>query len=108
MAQASQSLLDPRGFEVVDADAELFARMLRSFVPPGTFDGHVHLYRVADQGKKINPYMQHGPVVAGAELCRRSQQRWMGDRAPADALFFPMPSPEVNAPAANDFNRDEA
>ncbi len=93
-------------FEVTDYDRQLFENHLRSFVPPDIFDAHSHLYRVVDLNGG-HPTLAKGPQVAGYAQFVADQSRWMGDRAPREGLFFPIPTRPVDRPAANAFLRQE-
>ena len=99
-------MLLPSRNRVLPRDGALFRRLLGSFVPPGVFDVHAHLYPLAATG------FTYDGVDAGANVDLatyfRETSAWMGDRAPADGLFFGIPSsPNVDVVASNRFVADQ-
>jgi glutamate-1-semialdehyde 2,1-aminomutase len=94
---------DVHRFRYSDEDRELFDSHLRSFIPPGAFDAHAHLYDLrhlapqasfADFGGR--PEIDHDVLLA-------SMRQWMGDRVVSEGLFFPYPLRHLDPRAANDF-----
>ena len=97
-------LLLPSRNRVLPRDGALFRRLLASFVPPNVFDGHAHLYGLAATGFAIEA---SEPDVDLATYVRE-MTAWMGDRSPADGLFFAIPSsPRVDVVASNRFIADQ-
>lgn len=88
---------------VTDADRELFARELASFVPPRIFDAHAHLYDTAHfAADKVPALCQAGPKQTGI----RAYLDAIGELTPnrtIGGLFFPFPTTEVDTNAANEF-----
>lgn len=83
-----------------DADRELFARELESFVPLRVFDAHAHLYAAAHLGDPLPPLAAAGPPEAGlAEYGRRIRELIPGREV--EGLFFGFPTPGVDFEAAN-------
>ena len=80
-------------------DREFFDRHLRSFVPPGAFDTHAHLYTAGNRPPTF-PCGQSGGAVGRPEY-DRGVAAYMGDRRPAGGLFFPLPRPATDVPAEN-------
>lgn len=97
----SYANLRPTAWKARPEDRQLFDRLLRDFVPPDSFDFHAHLYRVQDlqQGTKPVP----GDDEVGLACYREQMAAWMGDRAPNDGLFFPLPTPTTDIDASNRF-----
>jgi glutamate-1-semialdehyde 2,1-aminomutase len=85
------------------ADRELFDRKLRSWMPPGSFDFHAHLYDLRMLATGGDPASLAGPAEVGFATYRTCQRDWLGDRAPTAGLFFPFPVRGLDAPAANQF-----
>jgi len=104
----AQTTTDMQAYEVTPNDAQFFDKHLHSFVPPNSFDVHCHLVRTDMQGDEGIPFVQEGPVEVGYKQFVDMTQRWMGDLAPLDGLFFALPRPTMDVQASNDFNRDQA
>src|SRR6185295_3162311 len=88
--------LDPYGLRVLEADMELFDRELRSFMVPGSFDAHGHLYDPklsGGAGAKLLPQDRSAMTRA---LYTEMVTAWMGDLCPAGGLFFPYPNRNAN------------
>lgn len=99
------SFFDPTGplYACGDDDRELFDRRLRHWMPPDGFDAHAHLYDLRHLHPDA-PRDAFGPSSAvGFEVYRRCCSAWMGDRAPADGVFFAFPAKQVDFAAANAF-----
>jgi glutamate-1-semialdehyde 2,1-aminomutase len=88
-------------------DAEFFARHLRSFVPPGAFDAHAHLYRRVDAPESMPRWLEDDGCRVGADQYLRATKAWMGDRCPEAGLFFPFTIKDLDAPSANQFQIEE-
>ncbi|NOX55152.1 MAG: aminotransferase class III-fold pyridoxal phosphate-dependent enzyme [Planctomycetes bacterium] len=87
--------------------AEFFETHLRSFVPPGSFDAHAHLYRREDAIDALPRHVEdESGRVGWASYCR-ALESWMGDRRPTDGLFFTVPKPTLDRPTANRFVAEE-
>ncbi len=86
-----------------DADRELFGRKLSSWMPPGSFDFHAHLYDLWMLATGGDMASLAGPAEVGYATYRTCQRVWMGERCPTAGLFFPFPVRGLNAPAANQF-----
>ena len=71
------------GMQVLARDRELFDRELRSFVPPGSFDAHGHLYDAAfDVGPGGEKWLPAGHRAITRALYDEMTGGWMGDRLP--------------------------
>ncbi len=94
-------------FRLDDSDRELFDRKLRSWMPPGGFDFHAHLYdlRMLVAGSTADSFEGPAEVRYGTYL--EHQRSWLGDRCPTGTLFFPFPSRTLDTAAANRFLLDE-
>jgi glutamate-1-semialdehyde 2,1-aminomutase len=80
------------GMQVLARDRELFDRELRSFVPPGAFDAHGHLYDAAfNVGPGGEKWIPAGHRAITRALYDEMTGGWMGDRLPRGGLFFPFP-----------------
>ena len=84
-----------------------FNKFLRSFVPPDSFDAHLHLYRGQDaiDGLPRSVLDEQGNA-SWAAYCK-AVEGWMGDRRPTGGLIFTIPKPTLDMPAANQFVADE-
>ncbi len=92
---------------VTERDVALFARELRSFIPPKAFDAHAHLY---------DPAMAGG---AGAKFTCETQPamtracyddllgRWMGDSRPVAGLFTGFPHADADNAGQNRWLADQ-
>jgi glutamate-1-semialdehyde 2,1-aminomutase len=90
---------------------ERFERLLQSFVPPGVFDAHAHLF----PGPDAPPSVLHcldglddSSNLVTAEVYTRHVQSWMGDRTPRAGLFFGFPGKAVDFRQANRFVAEQA
>ncbi|MCC6239306.1 MAG: amidohydrolase family protein [Phycisphaerales bacterium] len=93
---------------VLCRDAEFFDRELRSFVPPGAFDAHAHLYTFPgtfppSEYKVANA--QDG--IMSVQAYQQFTSAWMGDRYPRNGLFFGVPTPTTDRPNENKFVADQ-
>ncbi|HID24759.1 MAG TPA: aminotransferase class III-fold pyridoxal phosphate-dependent enzyme, partial [Planctomycetaceae bacterium] len=88
-------------------DAEYFAEHLRGFVPPASFDAHAHLYRSEDALDTLPRHVEEESGDVGWAAYVRALRSWMGDRHPADGLFFTVPKPTLDRPQANRFVADQ-
>ncbi|MGB7157620.1 MAG: amidohydrolase family protein [Tepidisphaeraceae bacterium] len=97
-------MLLPSRHTVAARDVELFDRLLRSFVPPGAFDVHAHLYPLASCGFDFPADRLASDADVGIATYRLTTEAWMGDRSPRRGLFFGIPSsPRVDVTATNGF-----
>lgn len=84
-----------------------FNEHLRSFVPPGGFDAHLHLYRGEDAYPSFPRCLfDEQGNASWASYCTWVG-RWMGDRRPTGGLIFSVPKPNVDMVGANRFVADE-
>ncbi len=83
--------------------SQLFERQLRSFVPPGCFDAHLHLYRGADATATLPDSVPDADGNASWQAYCQSVERWMGDRRPTGGLAFTIPKRELDISEANRF-----
>jgi glutamate-1-semialdehyde 2,1-aminomutase len=88
-------------------EREFFDRHLRSFVPPGSFDAHAHLYRRADALPLFPPHLEDAQHNVGIDRWEHALDAWMGDRRPTAGLFFAVPKKDGDRPAANRFEIEE-
>lgn len=84
-----------------------FRGVVRSFVPPGSFDAHLHLFRREDatEGVPDDLFDAHGN--AGWSAYCRAVERWMSEHRPSDGLVFTFPKPALDVDAANRFVAEE-
>jgi len=94
---------DARGFRYLPADRELFATLLRDFVPPNAFDAHAHLYDLRHLMPEAQQQDFSGPPQVDHNVLLASMRQWMGDRVVADGLYFPFPTRHLDCRAANEF-----
>src|SRR5215207_3621575 len=88
-------MLLPSRNRVLPRDGALFRRLLGTFVPPDVFDVHAHLYALAATGFTYDDADADANVDLATYV--REMAAWMGDCAPADGLFFGIPSaPKVD------------
>lgn len=106
---ASSHFSIPSAHPVLPEDRELFEKHLRSFVPPNSFDAHAHWYTLPALGFDEVRHISGPAGDIGASVYREQTTAWMGDRCPADGLFFGLPSsPAVDTLATNAFLAKEA
>ncbi len=90
-------------FVVHPSDRELFQKHLHSFVPPGAFDAHAHVYDL----RHISPGTPEDAFGGSPEITisriQECTEKWMGDRVIRDGLYFPFPIRGLDATAANEF-----
>lgn len=89
------------------AALDFFGKFLRSFVPPDSFDAHLHLYR----GQDATPTMLRDILdpqgnASWSAYCN-GVERWMGDRRPSGGLVFTFPKVGLEMAGANRFVADE-
>ena len=84
-----------------------FDKFLRPFVPPDSFDAHLHLYRKQDALKVFPHDLLDAEGNAGWAAYCRAVERWMGDRRPTGGLAFTIPEPQLDMASANRFVADE-
>lgn len=98
---AATDLYDPYGLHVLEQDLELFDRELRSFVVPGSFDAHCHLYDPKLSGGAGAHLLPAGHATMTRELYTEMITAWMGDRCPTGGLFFPYPHRDADVMGQN-------
>ncbi|MFV2065519.1 MAG: aminotransferase class III-fold pyridoxal phosphate-dependent enzyme [Pirellulales bacterium] len=87
-----------------DAEAaRFFEQQLRGFVPPSSFDFHVHLYRHADGTDALPRHVAEATGDVGWNAYQQAARRWMGDRTPTAGLAFGIPKPRFDFAGANRF-----
>ena len=86
---------------------EFFDAYLRSFVPPDSFDAHLHLFRKEDAPGDLPPQVFDDAGRAGWSAFCRASEHWMGDRRPTAGLIFTFPQPQLDMSSANRFVADE-
>lgn len=84
-----------------------FIETVRSFVPPDSFDAHLHLFRQEDASDAVPREIFDASRCAGWSAYGRSLDRWMGDRRPSGGLAFALPKRGLDVAAANRFVADE-
>ncbi|MDB5386356.1 MAG: kanB [Planctomycetaceae bacterium] len=84
-----------------------FDKFLRSFVPPDSFDAHLHLYRDVDSTPAMPKELVDPNSNVGWSAYCWAVERWMGDRRPSGGLIFTVPKVTLDIPAANRFVADE-
>ncbi|MEX2112564.1 MAG: aminotransferase class III-fold pyridoxal phosphate-dependent enzyme [Pirellulales bacterium] len=85
----------------------LFDKHLRSFVPPGGFDAHLHLYRGEDATAALPPGALDAAGNASWQAYCRGVEQWMGDRRPTGGLAFTIPKVGLELASANRFVADQ-
>jgi len=105
--QAGQSRTPPPTYmpslnPILDRDRELFDCRLRSFVVPGAFDAHAHLYAPGHLSGDHGSFNDEDCDVTRKAWTNLTAQ-WMGDLAPTDGLFFGLPLPGIDIDANNGF-----
>jgi glutamate-1-semialdehyde 2,1-aminomutase len=80
-------------------DVDLFERRLKTFVPPGAFDVHAHLYPLAATRIEAS----EDEVDVGLAVYQKLMGQWMGALAPSGGLFFGMPRRAGDCGAINRF-----
>jgi glutamate-1-semialdehyde 2,1-aminomutase len=85
----------------------LFNTLLRAFVPPNSFDAHLHLFRRVDAPGSVPGRIFDDEGRAGWSAYQRSLGEWMGDRRPIAGLAFAFPTAGLDTPTANRFVADE-
>ena len=89
---------DPLGF---------FNKFLRSFVPPDSFDAHLHLYRDVDSTPVMPKELVDADGNIGWSQYCWAVERWMGDLRPTGGLIFTIPKVGLDVVGANRFVADE-
>lgn len=89
------------------SESTAWQRSLAKFVPPGAFDVHAHLYRREDALASLPAELEDAQGRVGRASYDANVRRWLGDRVPSGGLFFSIPKPTVDMPAANRFLLDE-
>jgi len=88
-------------------DAGLFARSLRDFVPPGSFDAHGHICDPRFAGGAAAAFVPAGETALSRRAYDLMVGAWMGDRLPVGGLFFPWPAAGCDVAAQNRHLADE-
>ncbi len=86
---------------------EQLLQQLQSFVPPGSFDVHAHLYRGVDAIDSWPKHLADENGNVGWDAWQHFTAKWLGDRAPTAGLFFTNPKASLDREAANQFEIDE-
>jgi glutamate-1-semialdehyde 2,1-aminomutase len=94
---------NPFNYDVTPADRAIFERELRGFVPPDTFDCHLHWFDLTH----LSPGTPRGAFkhasTVGYDAMIEHTTRWMGDRAPRAGLAFPFPLKTLDSKLSNAF-----
>lgn len=86
---------------------DFFNKFLRSFVPPNSFDAHLHLYREQDGTPNLpRELLDANHNVGWSQYCW-AVERYMGDRRPTGGLIFNFPKVGLDMVGANRFVADE-
>jgi glutamate-1-semialdehyde 2,1-aminomutase len=107
MADSINSIQGPHAFQVIPEDRALFSQYLSGFMPPNSFDAHVHLYRcelLKGGGPKL---LYQGPPVLGWNAYTEGVSSWMGNSRPDDGLVFAFPVKDMDLKQSNHFVVDE-
>jgi len=103
----SSADLGTEAYRTDEADRALFDRKLRSWMPPGAYDAHAHLYDVRHLVPGSTRESFYGaPEIRYSTYVERTSA-WMGDRCPAAGLFFPFPVKTCVMQEINQFLFDE-
>lgn len=86
---------------------QFFDKFLRSFIPPDSFDAHLHLYRDVDATPSMPKELVDTNGNVGWPSYCRAVERWMGNRRPTGGLIFTVPKVTLDIVAANRFVADE-
>ena len=90
-----------------DTPLGFFDKFLRSFVPPESFDAHLHLYREQDATAAMPRELIDPQGNVGWSAYCWAVERWMGDRRPTGGLIFTFPKVGLDVIGANRFVADE-
>ena len=82
-------------------------KAVHSFVPPDSFDAHLHLFRKQDATEAVPSDVFDAEGQAGWSAYCRAVERWMGDRRPSAGLAFTFPKSSLDVAAANRFVAEE-
>ncbi|MCC7191366.1 MAG: aminotransferase class III-fold pyridoxal phosphate-dependent enzyme [Phycisphaeraceae bacterium] len=94
---------NPFNYGVTPADRELFDRELRSFVPPDTFDAHLHWFNLSHLSPGTPPDALKPRLDIGYDAMIAHTEQWMGDRTPRAGLAFPFPGKFIDSVQSNAF-----
>lgn len=86
-----------------EADAALFNKFLRGFVPPTAFDAHAHLYDLRHLAPAATQADFAGKPEIDHEVLVSRMGQWMGPDVVRDGLYFPFPVRHLDCRAANRF-----
>jgi glutamate-1-semialdehyde 2,1-aminomutase len=96
-----------KDWEVGEADRELFARELDSFMPRQVFDAHAHWYCAEHFPPDAVPALvRAGPARVGARAFEQALSELTPGRE-TDGLIFPFPHAGMDVDAANEFLYEE-
>ncbi|MCX5662044.1 MAG: aminotransferase class III-fold pyridoxal phosphate-dependent enzyme [Planctomycetota bacterium] len=104
-ARVSQpwDMYNPNLFRFEPHDRELFDKFCRSFVPPGSFDAHAHIYDLKHIFPTADPALFGGSSEVNHACIMRHTKQWMGDLALTDGLYFPMPKKGIDSTIPNEY-----
>ena len=89
------------------SELELFESQLKHFVPANSFDAHAHLYQHDAAITGLPDSAENKQGDSGWHEYSHNLELWMGERRPSAGLFFAIPKPDLNRPAANQFLLNE-
>lgn len=105
--QILSQFMEDRPVSTPQEPLDFFNKFLRSFVPPNSFDAHLHLYRQADAIDGLpRSVLDAEGNASWAAYCAAVEQ-WMGDRRPTGGLIFTVPKPTLDMRAANRYVADQ-
>lgn len=90
-----------------ESEIATFRAALQLFVPPNTFDAHLHLFRRQDVPGSVPAELFDPDGQAGWSSYTRAADTWMGERRPTAGLAFAFPKPGLDIESANQFVADE-
>lgn len=94
---------NPFNHDFLPSDRALFDRELRGFVPPDTFDAHLHWFDLSH----LSPGTPRGAFTRrpdiGYDAMIEHTELWMGDLTPRAGLAFPFPNKAIDSADSNAF-----